>query len=377
MDRETIMADRDIRDTEWNGSLSRRQLLAGAGTAGTVLLAGCEGAPTGNGDDADGNGGGGNSGGGNGGGGGRASVGDVRTGEYVSITFEYLRPVEELWEYSLFGNLLFREPDSLVPRAQLDEDSAYYAMGVAATNTSQTMVYPFLSTTLEGLFASDSEDGIGRSQKLSLEPDRTGRALVPGETVRGELILALDDDPGEYVLSFYLNDPETGDEESLSFDLGGGSETTASFDQNVSVTRTGEAVSIGPFETVINDLEYVDTVEGADRPDMYDSREGARYLLVDLTATRTSDDLFDGYSLGLASDDGYDFMYLGFYEDALDAERGTPWDLDVGETMENMILALLVEDDFEPDYLTITSNNFLDDGLEALETIPKAFWAIP
>lgn len=362
-----------VKDTQWsteNNPWTRRQVLTGAGAAGTMLLAGCGG-----GDDGNGGGNGNGGGSGNGGGNGPAAMGDVVTGDFVSIAFEYLEPANELWDYGFLGNSV-AGTDSLVPPAELEEESVYYAMGVAVTNTSETVVNPFLHVQLEGFFASEPEFDVARSQQLSLSPGRTERALVPGETIRGELILALEGDPSEYVVMFFPTDPETGEEEQLSFDLGGGSDGSASFGQDVAATPTGEAISVGPFETVLDSLEIVDSVEGTDRPDVYGPREGARYLLVDLTTTRTAEDLlFAQYDFGLASEDGYDFFYQFMtYEDALDADRGTPFDLGVGETMENLRLALLVEDGFEPDYLTITGSEPLDDGGWVNQ---KAFWRIP
>lgn len=348
--------------------LNRRAFMGSAAAACAFSVAGCSG--LGGGGDggadtptptpADGNGGDGGDGGV--GDGARASggIGQSVAGDYAAVTVEYVQPVDRVLSYDTVDSLdtpygVAITVEDLIRQGFATPGSSLYGIGVVFTNVSDSLVD--VSTTF-----LQNEAGIvfhtfrGRSQQLTIAGGRNNTAvnLLPGETIRGELVVALDVDPSEYDLQHVAVSPLNARTELLSVDLGSGSAGTAGYGQSPPVESLESPVTVGDFEVTMHSVSLVDSVEESPYQDLFGPREGYRYLLFDLTGTRTGQQTFaQVWSLGATSEDGHAFLWNhGIYDDVTDLNRPTLETLEVGETLEHVRIAMLVEEDWTPDYVT-------------------------
>jgi hypothetical protein len=313
-------------------------------------------------------------------------MGEVVTGEYVSLMVEYVRPVETVNDYNRFPNTdepeVYGQPRTIeyyIARGLAPAGSSFYAVGMAIKNVSDV---PIDSSTVVlrgeeipafGVFPS-------QSQRSSLQGSArgVGRPMVPGEVMRGETVFALPEAPETYTLNILPFEIGTNQSEQLFVDLGRGSDGTASFTQAAALNELGETVSIGDFDVTIHEVERVASVTDSPHQTIFGPREGFDYLRVDLSATRTSDTMIgQRWSMGMG-DEGFVFGWSTVYQDALDLNRTRLEELSVGESIEHTILAFPVETAFEPTTLSMTAIGPIETSTEfsADEGVERALWSL-
>lgn len=368
-------AESTVRDRFW----TRRHFLAASGVASAALLAGCggggdepedqNGGGNGGGND-NGNGGGNGNGNGGGNGGGTfngdltGAIGDRLAGERAAMMVEYVRPVTEVLDYSEMPRTdesgVYGTPktvDDYIGRGLARSGESFYGVGLAIKNVSE--FYIDVATVLL-MNETAAEVGVfpGRSQRLTMRSQGrgSGSVLAPGEMVRGELVFALGSEPANYTLIFDPRHILTGATERFEVDLSTGSEATASFSQDVSLSTMGQSVAVGDFDVTLHDVSFVDYVADSPYQDIFGPREGYQYVVFDVSATRTSEEMIgQDWSLGVVDSEGYTFSWRRIYQDAMELNRTPLEDLAVGETIEHTLLAFPLSTDFEPVAVSMTA----------------------
>lgn len=370
-----MMRSRDEDAARIERRYSRRGVLGGLGLAGAVALAGCIGGEaTGNDDDEDGTTSGNSGGAGNGQGaiGGvdrSGGIGASLTGELASLMVEYVQPVEEVLDFSEMPNTdedgSYGTPqtvDHWAGRGLAKSGESFYGVGLAIENVSD--FYIDVGTVL--LMGQDTaEFGAfpGRSQRLSfqLQGRGSGAVLSPGEVVRGELVFALGAEPATYSLVFDPRHILTGATERFEVDLASGTDGTASFSQNADLATMGQQTTVGDFDVTLHDVSFAETVADSPYQDLFGERPGYRYVVFDLSATRTSDEMIgQDWSLGVVDADGYNFSWRRIYQDALELNRTRLEDLAVGESIDHTLLAFPLSTEFEPAFVTMMATGPFD-----------------
>lgn len=293
-------------------------------------------------------------------------IGQPLSGEYASLTVEYVRPVEEVLDYSEFPEVDADEPygvpvdaEDMAEKGFVRSGAEFYGIGIAVKNTSDRLLNVDTVTLQTD---DDLADWVflGRNQRLTFARGN----LLPGELARTEVVAGVHADPSEYTLLFMPLQNGTGRSERLRVDLGAGSNGQAEYGQEPPVDDHGTSVDVGNFDVTIHSTAFVDQVADTYRPEKYGPRPGYRYLLIDLSATRTSDVIHTSgtWRVGVRSTDGYGFAWGGIMlHDVLEANRTRVDQLAVDETIEHTTLALPVEDGFDPEFLTMDAPGPLED----------------
>lgn len=369
---------RELRVDEPGASWTRRRVLAGVGATGFAALAGCSSGGSGDGDgdsggvatdgtNADDGSGSDTDGSGEAGGDGTASspaaMGQVVEDQHVSFVVEYARPIDEVVDYSDFPQR-HEEGTYGVPRTVsyyasqgfTDETTEFYAVGVAVQNTHDR---PVDASTM--FLENDGGGAVmtfpGRGQRLTYHVKGGSTSpLLPAEVARGEVVFALPDAPDTYQLRFRPFEVRTGAAEPILVDLGSGAEGTATFGQAMQTRQYGSPAPVGDFDVTLHAVDRLASIEDSPHQEYFGPREDYDYLRVDLSATRTSDEMVgQDWSLGMADDDGYGFGWSTVYDDVYDLNRIRIEQLSIGETLENTVLAFPVETSFDPTYLTMNA----------------------
>jgi hypothetical protein len=290
----------------------------------------------------------------------------VLTGETIAWAIEYVRPLESVVDYQSVPRTT--EAKRYGERRMIDyyrgvglasAADAFYAVGVAMRNTYDrpiNVLTVFLQdgdeTVAFGFFPSES-------QRLATVFDdrQAGDVLAPGELRRGELVFALPREPANYVFRFEPYSVDGAVRERFDVDLGAGSAATVGLSPGQAAATVGDTISVGDFDVTLHAVEFVDSIADSPYQDLYGSRDGFRYLRLDLSATRNSDvTIGQQWSLGVVDAEGYEFAWGGSYQDALDLERPTLDRLGIGESIEHTILAFPLEDGFEPSYIGMNAS---------------------
>lgn len=375
--------------------LSRRTLLQLTGAAGATMIAGCAdigpdlgSEPT----DGEGGGGDGDTGDGDSDSGGgppdTGTVGQTLDGELVRMMIEYVRPVEGLTDYRRFPYTDKPETygeqvtvEDLIDVGLANPGSSLYGIGIAVVNDfDEPISVRTVGLQNEGEGPVDFGTFLGQSQRLTYAHGRTGgHYIAPGELIRGEVVFALDTDPSEFTLLFMPHRHIGGPIERFTVDLRAGSERQADFALNPATLSIGETGDVGDLEVTLHSAEYVDSVTESPNQHLFGPREGYRYLLVDLSATRRGEVMIgQRWEAGAVDDEGYGFAWTTSYQDVMDITRPSLDDLSIDESISHTQLAFPVEDGFAPEYFTLTAPGSVENAgeFEAKERMGRSIWRI-
>lgn len=386
-------------------SLNRRELLGGIGTVGAIAIAGCssgagsggddgaveEDIDTGSGDprsDTGADGSGGDTDGDGTPGDGPAGIGDLIRGEYLSVVIEYVQPVQTVLDFSRMPQRSEAEPygtprtiDYYTDRGVASSGDSLYAIGIAMQNVHGSAVdASTVSLRTEDTLAVPTFPA--RSQSLSLvTAGRTsGRPMVPGEVVRGELTAALPVSPEEYTLHLQPMEVGSGRTEQHLVDLGAGAPGGTTFTQSPRTEAMDQPVAVGDFEATLHSVERVPSITDSPHQSLFGPRPGYEYVRIDLSATRTSDVMIgQGWSLGASDDEGHVFSWGQIYQNALALNSGRFEQLAVGESISNVTFAFPIAEDFEPTLLSMTGLGPVEDPPRywSDRAIQRVFWSLP
>jgi hypothetical protein len=317
---------------------------------------------------------------------GTGAIGQVVTGEYAALAVEYVRSAETVMDY--------RE----VPRT--DEDDSWgrsrdltwlqekgfargatglYAVGVAIKNRGETLL-SVQTTMLQSEDGMQMEVFMGRSQRLTFAQTRGGGGvnLRPGELVRAELVFALPDDPSNYQFVLVPTQLPTARSEKLRVDLWAGEDGQAAFQNEVTLATHGSPTAVGDFDLTLHSVGTAASAVDSPYQDIFGPREGFEYVLVDVTATRTSDEMIgQDWGFGVVDAEGYSYMWTHgiTFQDRMDLDRTTLEDLAVGETLSHTKFAFPLETGFDPVTLAFEApgpyaDTVIDSGLA------RALWPL-
>ena len=291
-----------------------------------------------------------------------AGIGDVLSGDYLSLMVEYVRPVETVLDFREFPHTdddavygVPRTVDYFVESGFAEAGTSLYGVGLAVKNAGEGFVDVstlFLRSEAQPIAM---EVFMGRSQRLAFGASgrSNSRLLAPGEFARGEAVYALSGDPTDYALTLQPATHPAGLTEQLAVDLGTGAEAEAPFRPSVSPAATGEAVGVGDFEVTVDAATFVESVADSPHQELFGPREGYEYLVVDLSVTRRFDAMIgQDWSVGVRDDDGYGTAWGTVYDDVMDINRPMLDELAVGES-SSQTLAFPIEEGFRPAYLTM------------------------
>jgi hypothetical protein len=119
----------------------------------------------------------------------------------------------------------------------------------------------------------------------------------------------------------------------------------------VSMAAHGSPTSAGDFDLTLHSVATAASATDSPYQDIFGPREGFEYVLIDVTATRTSDEMVgQDWGFGVVDSDGYSYMwnYGITFQDRLDLGRTPLEDLEVGETISHTKFAFPIETDFDP-----------------------------
>lgn len=400
--------------THADSHLGRRDVLRGGIALASLSLAGCSGggesslgdgqtdAPQDGGGGVDsgadvggGSGSGAGAGGGSDGGAGGSgtnrgdptgAVGQVVSGEYADFAVEYVRPVESVMDYREVPQTdedaqwgVSRDLASLQEMGFARGATGMHGVGIAIKNRGEGLL-SVQTTMLQGTDSMHMGVFMGRSQRLTFSQARGGGGvnLRPGEVVRAELVFALPDAPSNYQLVLVPIQLATAQSEKLYVDLGAGSDAEAPLSNEVEMGSPGTATRVGDFDVTLHSVSTAASVSDSPYEDLFGPREGYEYVLIDVTATRVSEEsTSQDWGFGVVDGAGYRYMWSHglTFQDRTQLDRTTLEDLPVGETLAHSKFAFPIETGFDPVALAFEARGpYEDTVIDAGQS--RALWPI-